>query len=110
MFLPWAVRAVGSMVSHDVQMSFMGLYLLLGLSSVVMKRYHFGQVGENAGHAAVRHKFSKITGAYPPLAFGHPFDPSWATVPLHSPNVPPQKNKARLLGMGCGRTLPVRRN
>ena len=44
----------------------MCLYLLLGLSPVVMKGYDFGQVGGNDGHAGVIHKFSRVAGAYPP--------------------------------------------
>ena len=35
----------------------MSLYLLLGLSSVVMKWYDFGQVGGNVGHVGVIYNF-----------------------------------------------------
>ena len=44
----------------------MCLNLLLGLSSVVMKGYDFGQVGRTDGHAGVLDKLSRGAGAYPP--------------------------------------------
>ena len=52
-------------LDEDVEMS---LYLLLGLSPMVMKGSDFGQVGGNDGHAGVLliHIFSRVSGAYPP--------------------------------------------
>ena len=44
----------------------MCLYLVLRLSSAVIKGYDFGQVGGNDGHAGVIYKFSGVAGAYPP--------------------------------------------
>ena len=83
----------------DVDME-VSLHLLLGLSSVVMKGYDFGQVGGSDGHAGVLHKFSRITGAYPPS--NNREEPFCATGPLAPTTCPPPKKKVRVLGMGCG--------
>ena len=54
------------LLDGDVEMSFYFLHAL-ELSLVVMKGYHFGQVGVNNGHAGVLfvHQFSRLAGAYP---------------------------------------------
>ena len=54
---------LSGLLDGDVNMYF---YLLLGLSPVVMKGYHFRQVGRNNGNAGVLHEFSRVAGAYPP--------------------------------------------
>ena len=51
----------------DVEMF---LYLLLGLSPVVMKGSDFGRLGGNDDHEGVLHKFGKSCGAYPPPTCG----------------------------------------
>ena len=65
MFGPWAVRAVVYTVACRCVCR---LYLILGLSSVVMQGYDFRQVRGNGGHAGVIHKIvnSRVAGAYPP--------------------------------------------
>ena len=51
------------LLDGDMEMS--SYPLLLELSPLVMKGYHFGQVRGNDGHAGVLHKFSWVAGAYP---------------------------------------------
>ena len=83
----------------------MCLNLLLGLSSVVMKGYDFGQVGGNDGHAGLIHKFSRVAGAYPANLWSK--GGILSTPPARRcrrPNNEPEKKKKKLraLGMGCG--------
>ena len=112
--LPYPLGRVDPMGVCDghVDMSF---YLLLGLPSVVMKVYHFGQVGGNDGLVGVLHKFSRVAGAYPPNIYvvktGDPFDPLCATVPLAPTTCPTKKRRCACSAcMGSGHLTSASEN
>ena len=82
----------------------MCLYLLLGLSQVVMKGYDFGQVGGNDGYQKILpvHKYSRDAGAYPPNIWSKDSLRPLVRRGAVGPNDVPEKNKECVLGMGCG--------